>query len=133
MLSRRWESRVPESGASAGPSNWFGGGALERPATRTSGVMAETARRGGRPVRRRWVELVWGVVIVEVRDAHIWFDGGNGPMKRPTDPPPVPEGLNWDLWLGPAESRPYSPAYVPASWRSWRAFGSGIVGDFACH
>ncbi|HEX7859588.1 MAG TPA: hypothetical protein VF773_04635 [Verrucomicrobiae bacterium] len=62
-----------------------------------------------------------------------WFDGGNGPLKRPTEKPPVPEGLNWDLWLGPAEERPYSPAYVPASWRSWRAFGSGIVGDFACH
>ncbi|MGZ8921495.1 MAG: Gfo/Idh/MocA family protein [Limisphaerales bacterium] len=82
---------------------------------------------------RRAVELVWGGVIGEVREAHVWFDGGNGPMKRPTETPPVPEGLNWDLWLGPAESRPYSPAYAPASWRAWRAFGSGIVGDFACH
>lgn len=82
---------------------------------------------------RRAVELVWGGVIGEVREAHIWFDGGNGPMTRPTDRPPVPEGLNWDLWLGPAPERPYSPVYLPASWRSWRAFGSGIVGDFGCH
>lgn len=82
---------------------------------------------------RRAVELVWGGVIGEVREAHIWFDGGNGPMTRPTDRPPIPDGLNWDLWLGPAPERPYSPEYLPASWRSWRAFGSGIVGDFGCH
>ena len=119
----------------------------EKPLTRTvheARVMRETAAKhkvvtqmgnqGSAENRlRRAVELVWGGVIGEVREAHIWFDGGNGPMKRPTETPPVPEGLNWDLWLGPAEYRPYSPAYVPASWRSWRAFGSGIVGDFACH
>lgn len=119
----------------------------EKPLTRTvheARVMRETAARhnvvtqmgnqGSADRRlRRAVELVWGGVIGEVREAHVWFDGGNGPLKRPTDTPPVPEGLNWDLWLGPAESRPYSPEYLPASWRNWRAFGSGIVGDFACH
>ncbi|MBL9134932.1 MAG: Gfo/Idh/MocA family oxidoreductase [Verrucomicrobiales bacterium] len=119
----------------------------EKPLTRTvheARVMRETAAKhkvvtqmgnqGSAERRlRRAVELVWGGVIGEVREAHVWFDGGNGPMKRPTETPPVPEGLNWDLWLGPAESRPYSPVYVPAAWRSWRAFGSGIVGDFACH
>jgi predicted dehydrogenase len=82
---------------------------------------------------RRAAELVWGGDIGDDRAAHVWFDGGNGPKTRPTETPLVPEGLNWDLWLGPAENRPYSPAYVPASWRAWRAFGSGIVGDFACH
>jgi hypothetical protein len=82
---------------------------------------------------RRAVELVWSGTIGEVREAHVWFDGGNGPQKRPTDQPPVPESLSWDLWLGPAPERPYNPCYVPASWRGWRAFGSGIVGDFGCH
>ena len=119
----------------------------EKPLTRTvheARVMRETAVRQkvvtqmgnqGSAARnlRRAVELVWGGVIGEVREAHVWFGGGNGPMKRPVELPPVPEGLNWDLWLGPAEGRAYSPAYVPASWRAWRAFGSGIVGDFACH
>ena len=119
----------------------------EKPLTRTvheARVMRETAARhnvvtqmgnqGSAERRlRRAVELVWGGVIGEVREAHVWFDGGNGPLKRPTDTPPVPEGLNWDLWLGPAGNRPYSPEYLPASWRNWRAFGSGIVGDFACH
>lgn len=119
----------------------------EKPLTRTvheARVLRETAARqkvvtqmgnqGSAESRlRRAVELVWGGVIGEVREAHVWFDGGNGPLQRPTDTPPVPEGLNWDLWLGPAASRPYSSVYVPASWRSWRDFGSGIVGDFACH
>jgi len=82
---------------------------------------------------RRAVELVWGGAVGEVREAHVWFDGGNGPQKRPTDQPPVPESLSWDLWLGPAEERPYHPCYLPGTWRGWRAFGSGIVGDFGCH
>ncbi len=120
----------------------------EKPLTRTvheARVMRETAAQHSKVVTqmgnqgsaerglRRAVELVWGGVIGEVREAHVWFDGGNGPMKRPTETPPVPDGLSWDLWLGPAEHRPYSPAYVPATWRAWRPFGSGIVGDFACH
>ncbi len=97
-------------------------------------VITQMGNQGSAETRlRRAIELVWGGVIGDVREAHVWFDGGNGPMKRPTDSPPAPAGLNWDLWLGPAEFRPYSPAYLPATWRSWRAFGSGIVGDFACH
>jgi predicted dehydrogenase len=82
---------------------------------------------------RRAVELVWQGTIGDVREAHIWFDGGNGPKQRPADHPPVPTTLDWDLWLGPAPERPYHPCYVPARWRDWRAFGSGIVGDFGCH
>ncbi|HEY6225835.1 MAG TPA: Gfo/Idh/MocA family oxidoreductase [Verrucomicrobiae bacterium] len=119
----------------------------EKPLTRTvheARVMRETAAKhkvvtqmgnqGSAEARlRRAVELVWGGVIGDVREAHIWFDGGNGPKQRPKETPPVPEGLDWNLWLGPADERPYSPEYVPASWRGWRAFGSGIVGDFGCH
>jgi predicted dehydrogenase len=119
----------------------------EKPLTRTvfeARVMRETAARnkvvtqmgnqGSAEKRlRRACELVWGDVIGPVREAHVWFDGGNGPMKRPSDTPPVPQSLDWDLWLGPAAERPYNPAYLPATWRAWRAFGSGIVGDFGCH
>src|SRR5438477_2342509 len=119
----------------------------EKPLARTvheARVMRETARKtkvvtqmgnqgSASKKLRRAVELVWGGVIGEVREAHVWFDGGNGPQKRPPDHPPVPETLAWDLWLGPAPERPYNPCYLPASWRSWRAFGSGIAGDFGCH
>jgi predicted dehydrogenase len=82
---------------------------------------------------RRSVELVWTGTIGEVREAYIWFGGGNGPMTTPTEKPPVPPTLDWDLWLGPAAFRPFSPLYLPGKWRGWRPFGSGIVGDFGCH
>ena len=82
---------------------------------------------------RRGVELAWGGVLGEVREAHVWFDGGNGPLKRPAEQPPIPATLDWDLWLGPAPERPFNPCYIEGRWRGWRAFGSGIVGDFGCH
>ena len=82
---------------------------------------------------RRAVELVWAGTLGEMRECHIWLAGGDGPQERPKDEPPVPEGLHWDLWLGPAPQRPYHPAYVPGSWRRWRAFGSGSGGDMGCH
>lgn len=52
---------------------------------------------------------------------------------RPPDTPPVPDGLDWDLWLGPASERPYHPAYHPWRWRDWRDFGTGPLGDMGCH
>src|SRR4051812_34480246 len=102
----------------------------EKPLTRTvheARVMRETATRqkvvtqmgnqGSAENRlRRAVELVWGDVIGEVREAHVWFDGGNGPMKRPTETPPVPDGLNWDLWLGAAGGRPVRSGYSTGGW-----------------
>ncbi|MDQ1255435.1 MAG: hypothetical protein QG656_25, partial [Candidatus Hydrogenedentes bacterium] len=54
-------------------------------------------------------------------------------LDRPTDTPPVPATLDWDLWLGPAPERPYNPAYVPFKWRGWWDFGCGALGDMACH
>src|SRR5947208_785055 len=119
----------------------------EKPLTRTvheARVMRETAARhkvvtqmgnqgSAENGLRRAVELVWQGTIGEVREAHLWFDGGNGPQKRPAGRVEPPATLEWDLWLGPVEERPYNPCYLPASWRSWRAFGSGIVGDFGCH
>ena len=83
---------------------------------------------------RRAVELAWSRSVVgQLREAHVWLGGGNGPQDRPKEQPPVPEGLNWDLWLGPAPFRPYHPCYVPGSWRNWRAFGTGAMGDMGCH
>jgi len=106
---------------------------MRQTAARTK-VVTQMGNQGSADKKlRRAVELVWGGVIGEVREAHVWFDGGNGPQKRPTNQLSVPETLAWDLWLGPAPERPYNSCYLPASWRSWRAFGSGIVGDFGCH
>lgn len=52
---------------------------------------------------------------------------------RPTETPPVPEGLDWDLWLGPAPARPYHPCYHPWTWRNWLDFGTGLLGDLGLH
>ncbi|UCF14831.1 MAG: Gfo/Idh/MocA family oxidoreductase [Phycisphaerales bacterium] len=91
---------------------------------------------------RRVVELVHAGAIGHVRDVHVWL-GANftGPPKptnmwqpdAPTDRPAVPETLDWDLWLGPAEYRPYHPDYAPFKWRGWWNFANGQLGDFFCH
>lgn len=54
-------------------------------------------------------------------------------QDRPTETPPVPPGLEWDLWLGPAAQRPYHPEYHPWTWRNWWDFGTGQLGDLGCH
>jgi predicted dehydrogenase len=73
--------------------------------------------------------------IGEVRDVHCWTNRPIWPqgMMRPIEEPPVPEGLDWDLWIGPAPMRAYNPAYHPFSWRAWQDFGAGAMGDMACH
>ncbi len=82
---------------------------------------------------RRVVERIQSGTIGDVREVHIWCDDGWAPANRPKDTPPVPEWLDWDLWLGPAPYRPYHPRYVPVTWRSWWGFGNGRLGDMGCH
>ena len=86
-------------------------------------------------------EWLWDGAIGQVREVHAWSDRPthNGELfwaqgvDRPKDTPPVPETLDWDLWLGPAPSRPYHPAYAPFRWRGWWDFGSGGLGDMGIH
>jgi hypothetical protein len=119
----------------------------EKPLTRTvyeSHLMRQTAAEhkvatqmgnqgSASEALRRAVELAWAGVCGELRECHVWLANGDGPRERPKDQPPVPAGLDWDLWLGPAPQRPYHPCYLPGSWRTWRAFGSGGGGDMGCH
>ena len=51
----------------------------------------------------------------------------------PDDTPEVPANVHWAEWIGPAEMRPYNPAYHPFKWRGWWEFGTGALGDMACH
>lgn len=86
-------------------------------------------------------EWLWDGAIGPVREVYAWSDRPthNGKLfwaqgvDRPKDTPPVPDTLNWDLWLGPAPYRPYHPAYVPFKWRGWWDFGSGGLGDMGIH
>ncbi len=81
--------------------------------------------------------------IGPVREVHVWSDrpthSGKLPLywaqgvERSNDTPPVPDTLDWDLWLGPAPWRPYHKDYVPFKWRGWWDFGSGGLGDMGIH
>lgn len=82
---------------------------------------------------RRVVELIQGGAIGAVKEVHVWVGGGFGNKERPTATPPIPAGLHYDEWLGPAAYRPYSPEYIPFHWRNWWAFGGGTLADLGCH
>lgn len=82
---------------------------------------------------RRVVELVRSGVIGPIRTVRVMCSKTWSGGERPTETPPVPEGLHYDLWLGLAPERPYHPLYLPANWRRWWDFGNGTLGDMACH
>jgi len=86
---------------------------------------------------RRVVELIRSDTIGPVREVHCWVEQGiEGPRSRPQESVPVPEKFHWDLWLGPAPSRPYHPCYFEKrslSWQNWWDFGNGAVGDMGSH
>ena len=81
----------------------------------------------------RVVELIQRGAIGEVKEVHSWVGGSRGMPGDAKDFPPVPDHLKWDLWLGPAEYRKYSPAYCPYKWRFWWDFGTGETGNWGCH
>tara|TARA_R110002050_G_scaffold149250_1_gene275621 strand:+ start:7989 stop:9332 length:1344 start_codon:yes stop_codon:yes gene_type:complete len=78
-----------------------------------------------------WIEKGF---LGEINEIHAWTLAGwnDADVIRPVEQD-IPDGLDWDLWLGPATEIPYNEAYLPARWRGWNAFGSGSLGDFACH
>jgi predicted dehydrogenase len=111
-------------------------------------LVTETARKAGVATQlgnhgqateeaRVTCEMIWSGAIGPVREVQVWsparfwapavWDG------RPPETPPVPDGLDWDLWLGPAPQRPYHPCYTPWNWRNWWDFGTGLLGDLGCH
>ena len=85
---------------------------------------------------RTFVEWIKDGAIGTVREVHAMCGSSYGRLdqvEKVKEGQPVPEGLNWDLWLGPAQFRPYHSAYVPGRWRGWRPFGTGVLGDWTCH
>jgi predicted dehydrogenase len=79
------------------------------------------------------VEFIKSGAIGKVQKVDIWSGKDWGGGTRPKDTPPIPETLDWDLWLGPAPYRPYHPTYLPGEWRRWWDFGTGTLGDMGCH
>jgi predicted dehydrogenase len=91
---------------------------------------------------RRVQEFVMDNAVGPIREAHIWTDRPSRGLfneywpqgiNRPSETPKTPDTLDWDLWIGPAPMRPYNPAYAPFAWRGWWDFGTGALGDIACH
>jgi hypothetical protein len=85
---------------------------------------------------RRAVEVIQAGVIGAPKELHVWSNRPIWPqgLARPEGSDPVPEGLDWDLWLGPAAHRPYKQGvYHTFGWRGWYDFGTGALGDMACH
>jgi predicted dehydrogenase len=80
-------------------------------------------------------EWVWAGAIGPVREVHNWSSRPFWPqgIERPAQGEPVPESLDWNLWLGPAPVRPYHRAYLPFAWRGWYDFGNGALGDMGCY
>ncbi len=86
---------------------------------------------------RTGTRLIKDGAIGKVKEVHSWVGtpghGRSGFIERPTEVQPVPDTIDWDLWVGVAPMRPYHNAYAPFSWRDWQDFGSGAIGDFGCH
>jgi predicted dehydrogenase len=105
---------------------------------RQYGVVTQMGNQGhsGEGIRLL-CEWVWDGAIGPIRETHAWTNRPVWPsgieVGRPTETVAVPAGLDWDLWLGPAPARPYHPTYHPAKWRAWWDFGTGSLGDMACH
>jgi len=84
---------------------------------------------------RQACEWIWDGAIGEVTEVHAWTNRPIWPqgLERPKETPSTPPTLAWDLFIGPAKWRPYHPAYTPWNWRAWWDFGTGALGDMACH
>ncbi|MCA9082849.1 MAG: Gfo/Idh/MocA family oxidoreductase [Planctomycetaceae bacterium] len=120
----------------------------EKPLTHTvqeARIIAEAAAKAGVATQlgtqihagdnyRRVVEIIQSGAIGDVTDVHVWVGKGWGITELTGVESEPPEWLSWDLWLGPAQPRPFvAGRYHPAQWRRWWEFGQGTLGDMACH
>jgi len=84
------------------------------------------------PAFRQAVEIIQAGLLGEVREVHAWnTGGGSGERPLPTGSQPIPDSLNWDVWLGPAAERPFHEEWL--KWHGWRDFATGNLGNWASH
>jgi len=107
-------------------------------AARTHKVATQMGNQGHSGDGTRQIcEWIQAGAIGDVREVHAWTNRPVWPqgieVDRPAETPPVPTTLDWDLWIGPAQQRPYHPTYHPGNWRAWWDFGTGSLGDLGCH
>ena len=100
------------------------------------GVRSQMGNQGhSLPGWRQMVQMIDMGLIGTVSQVYSWTDRPSWPqgIDRPTETMPIPETLDWDLWIGPAPMRPYHNSYLPGKWRGWWDFGSCALGDMGCH
>ncbi len=111
-------------------------------ARRMAAVARETKVATALPVNNPYTpatqtisEWIADGAIGRVREVHNWSSRPYWPqgVERPKEAMPVPNNLNWDMWVGPAPMRPYNKAYLPFVWRGWYDFGCGSFGDMGCY
>lgn len=110
---------------------------LLRKLAKENGIVTQMGNQGSaEDGLRRAVEVVQAGLIGQVREVHVWSNRPVWPqgMDRPVGSDPVPATLDWDGWLGPAQFRPFkNGSYHHFNWRGWQDFGTGALGDMACH
>ena len=85
---------------------------------------------------RRSFEVIRSGLLGQITEVHVWHPAHNWPngVDRPTNSDPIPEGFDWNFWLGASPNRPYcNEVYHPGKWRGWYDFGGGSLADFCCH
>ena len=105
-------------------------------AARSAKVGTQMGNSGQASDRSRLMcNYIWDGAIGRVREVHVWSNRPIWPQQvdRPNEVHPVPDTLDWDLWLGPAPERPFNSIYHPFRWRGWWDFGTGALGDMGCH
>jgi predicted dehydrogenase len=84
----------------------------------------------------RFVEFVRDGCIGKIKEVHCFHDGNNSAINdipKLKEEHPIPAGMDWDLWIGPAKYRGFNPMFHPHNWRRWSFFGTGTAGDWTCH
>lgn len=103
-----------------------------REIARETGVVTQMGNQGtATEAFRRAVELIQAGSLGPITEIHVWDSGGSGSRKLPEGSQPVPEWLDWDLWLGPAADRPFHPDWL--QWHAWRDFATGNAGNWGPH
>jgi predicted dehydrogenase len=82
---------------------------------------------------RRLCEFIWAGVVGNITETHSWTDRANGGAGPRPPTLPVPAGLHWDSWIGPAPYRDYHSDLHPHEWHGWYDFGNGSIGNMGCH
>jgi len=101
---------------------------------RETGVVCQMGNQGhsgqGIVILEEWIN---GGHLGEIEEVHAWCRQVRSVADKRPAPDPVPETLDWDKWLGPAQRVDYSQWYLPGHWRCWFEFGTGTLGDWFCH